>query len=125
MKKIVTAAAFIAALTFAGFQIASAHGGGYFSGNNYGPAYGNNYFNGSSGSTKANRAIFDRGTKSPRSGNRFAYGHGPGMMQDYGWNSGMMQGYGGPGYGMMQGYGPGYGRMQGYGPGYGRHMMNW
>ena len=116
MKKVVTAAVLIAALTIAGFQIASAHGGGYSSGNNYGPAYGNNYFNGSSGSTKANRTIFDRGTKSTRSENHFAYRHGPGMMQGYGWNSGMMQGYGGPGYDMMQGYG---------GQGYGRHMMNW
>ena len=104
MKKTITAAVLIAALTFAGFQIASAHGGGYYSDNNYGPAYCNSYFNGSSGFTKANRAVFDRETNSSRFGNRFAYGHGPGMMQGYGWNSGM---------------------TQGYGPGYGRHMMDW
>jgi len=103
MKKIVTAAALIAALTFAGFQIASAHGGRYFSGNNYGPAYCSNYFNGNSGFTRT-RANFGREADSTRIGNRFAYGHGPGMMQGYGWN---------------------YGMMQGYGPGYGRHMMDW
>lgn len=104
MKKVVTAAALIVALTFAGFQIASAHGGGYFSGNNYGPAYCNNYFNGNSGVTKT-RANFGREAESARTGNRFAYGMGPGMMRGYG-------------------YGPG-GMRQGYGPGYGRHMMDW
>jgi len=103
MKKVVTAAVLIAALTFAGFQIASAHGGRYFSNNNYGPGYCGNYFNGNSGFTKT-RANYGGEGEAARTGNGFAYGMGPGMMRGYG-------------------YGPGM--MQGYGPGYGRHMMDW
>ena len=39
MKKTITAAALIAALTFAGIQTAAAHGGRYSGNNNYGPGY--------------------------------------------------------------------------------------
>ena len=47
MKKTITAAAIITALTFAGIQAASAHGGRYYNSNGYGPGYCGNYFNGS------------------------------------------------------------------------------
>ena len=115
MKKIVTAAALIAALTFAGFQIASAHGGRYDGDNNYAPVYRNNYSNDHSGFVKENREVFDRKAKPTRIGNNFAYGHGPGMMQGYGWNSNMMRGYGWGSRGMMNSFDRSYGR----------HMMDW
>jgi hypothetical protein len=67
MKKILAAAALIAALAFAGIQTASAHGGRYFNSNNYGPGYCGTYFNN-------NRSA--------------AYGHGPGMMRGSGWGHG-------------------------------------
>ena len=55
MKKTVTAAALIAALTFAGFQMASAHGGRFSRNNGYGPGYCGNFYNGS-GYTEGDQA---------------------------------------------------------------------
>ena len=59
MKKTVTAAALIAALTFAGMQAASAHGGRYYSDSNYGPGYCGNYYN-SRGFTEEDQAALDK-----------------------------------------------------------------
>ena len=140
MKKTVTAAALIAALTFAGIQTASAHGGRFFGGGNYGPGYCGTYDNDSSGSpgytaeeqaalekfrddTKTIRreivvkrselnaliskdnpdetkvakltgelydlnAELDSKAEAAGIDDRFAYGHGPGMMRGYGWGRG-------------------------------------
>ena len=160
MKKTLTAAALIAALTFAGIQTVSANNGRYNNGSGYGPGYCGNYYNDSRGYTEEDQAALEKfrddtkairkdlvvkrselnallnkdnpdenkvakltgelydlqdqlDSKAEASGidDRFAYGHGPGMMQGYdGWGPGMMNGYG-----MMRGYG--------WGPG--RHMMDW
>jgi Spy/CpxP family protein refolding chaperone len=137
MKKTVTAAALIAALTFAGIQTASAHGGRYFGGNSYGPGYCGNYYNDSTGYTEEDQAALEKfredtktlrkeivvkrselnaligkdnpdetkvakltgelydlsaelDSKAEAAGidERFAYGHGPGMMRGYGWGRG-------------------------------------
>ena len=60
MKKTITAAALIAALSFAGIQIASAHGGRYFGSNNYGPGYCGNYYNDSTGYTEEEFAALEK-----------------------------------------------------------------
>lgn len=60
MKKTVTAAAIIAALTFAGFQTASAHGGRYFGNNSYGPGYCGNFYNDSRGYTTEDQAALEQ-----------------------------------------------------------------
>lgn len=60
MKKTVTAAALIAALTFAGIQTASAHSGRYSGNNNYGPGYCGNYNNNSSGYTEEDQAALEK-----------------------------------------------------------------
>ena len=137
MKKTVTAAALIAALTFAGIQTASAHGGRYFGSNNYGPGYCGNYYNDSSAYNEEDQAALEKfrddtkairkeivvkrselnaliskdnpdetkvakltgelydleaelDSKAEAAGidERFAYGHGPGMMRGYGWGRG-------------------------------------
>jgi Spy/CpxP family protein refolding chaperone len=60
MKKTITAAALLAALTFVGIQTVSAHGGRYFSDENYGPGYCGNYYNNTRGYTKEDQATFDK-----------------------------------------------------------------
>ena len=60
MKKIVTAAALISVLTFAGIQSVSAHGGRYFSNNNYGGGYCGNYDADSKGLTEKDQAAFEK-----------------------------------------------------------------
>jgi Spy/CpxP family protein refolding chaperone len=136
MKKTATAAALIAALTFAGIQTVSAYGGRNYDSNN-GPGYCGNYNNESSGYTEEDQAAIkkfkddtkairkeivvkrselnaliskdnpdetkvakltgelydleaDLDNKAEAAGidNRFAYGHGPGMMRGYGWGRG-------------------------------------
>lgn len=59
MKKIVTAAALISVLIFAGIQSASAHGGRYF-GNNYGGGYCGNYDDNSQGLTEKDQAAIEK-----------------------------------------------------------------
>jgi len=137
MKKTVTAAALIAALTFAGIQTASAHGGRYYNDNNYGPGYCGNFDADSQGLTEKDQAAlekfkdetsaihkeivvkrseldallrkdnpdetkvakltgelydlqadFDSKAEAAEIDDRFAYGHGPGMMRGYGWGRG-------------------------------------
>jgi len=137
MKKSVTAAALIAALTFAGIQTASAHGGRYYNDNNYGPGYCGNFDADSQGLTEKDQAAlekfkdetsairkeivvkrseldallrkdnpdetkvakltgelydlqadFDSKAEAAEIDDRFAYGHGPGMMRGYGWGRG-------------------------------------
>ena len=60
MNKTITAAALIAAITFAGIQIASAHGGRFFGGNNYGPGYCGTYNSETPGYTEEDQAAFDK-----------------------------------------------------------------
>jgi Spy/CpxP family protein refolding chaperone len=60
MKKTATAAALIAALTFAGIQSASAHGGRYYSGNNYGPGYCGTYNSETRGYTEEDQAAIEK-----------------------------------------------------------------
>jgi len=60
MKKKVTAAALIAALTFAGIQSASAHGGRYYSGDNYGPDYCDTYNSETRTYTEEDQAAFEK-----------------------------------------------------------------
>ena len=60
MKKTATAAALIAALTFAGIQSASAHGGRYYSGNDYGPGYCGTYNSKPRGYTEEYQAAFEK-----------------------------------------------------------------
>lgn len=60
MKKIVTTAALIGVLTFAGIQTVSAHGGRYFGNNNYGPGYCGNYDDSSQGLTEQDRAALEK-----------------------------------------------------------------
>ena len=60
MKKIVTAAALISVLTFAGIQSVSAHGGRYFGNNNYGGGYCGNYDTGSQGLTEKDQAALEK-----------------------------------------------------------------
>jgi Spy/CpxP family protein refolding chaperone len=60
MKKTVTAAALIAALTFAGIQSASAHGGRYYSGNSYGPGDCGTYNSETRGYTEEDQATFEK-----------------------------------------------------------------
>lgn len=60
MKKLVTAAALIGAISFAGIQIASAHGGRYYSDDNA-TGYGcGNYDGNSSESTEENQAAIEK-----------------------------------------------------------------
>ena len=54
MKKTL-AAALIAAMTLAGIQTVSAHGGRFFGADNYGPGYCGNYDNENRGITEANQ----------------------------------------------------------------------
>ena len=60
MKKTVTAAALLAALTFAGIQTVSAHNGRYYNDDNYGPGYCGNYFNGNYNYTNDDQASLDK-----------------------------------------------------------------
>jgi Spy/CpxP family protein refolding chaperone len=60
MKKTVTAAALIAALTFAGIQSASAHGSRYYSGKSYGPGYCGTYNSETRGYTEEDQAAFEK-----------------------------------------------------------------
>jgi Spy/CpxP family protein refolding chaperone len=60
MKKIVTAAALLSLLTFAGIQTVSAHGGRYFGNNNYGPGYCGSYDADSQGLTKKDQAALEK-----------------------------------------------------------------
>ena len=60
MKKIVTAAALLSVLTFAGIQTVSAHGGRYFGNNNYGPGYCGNYDGDSQGLTEKDQAALEK-----------------------------------------------------------------
>ena len=60
MKKTVTAAALIAALTFAGIQSASAHGGRYSNSNNYGPGYCGTYTSETRGYTEEDQAALEK-----------------------------------------------------------------
>lgn len=59
MKKTITAA-LIAAITFAGIQTASAHGGKYLGSNNYGPGYCGNYYTDNSGYTEEEQAALKK-----------------------------------------------------------------
>ena len=137
MKKTVAAAALIAAMTFAGIQTVSAHGGRFFNDDNYGPGYCGNYYNENRGNTDVNQEALNKfldETKTIRKDivvkrselnalltkdnpdetkvakltgelydleealdgkaeaagidNRYANGHGPGMMRGYGWGPG-------------------------------------
>jgi Spy/CpxP family protein refolding chaperone len=137
MKKTVAAAALIAALTFAGIQTVSAHGGRYYDNDDYGPGYCGNYYNNNRAYTEQDQAALEKfreetspirkeivvkrseldallsqdnpdetkvakltgelydleaslDSKAEAAGidNRFAYGHGPGMMRGYGWGRG-------------------------------------
>ena len=60
MKKTVTAAALIAALTFVGIQTVSAHGGRYYSNNNYGGGYCGNYDTDNQGLTEKEQAALEK-----------------------------------------------------------------
>jgi Spy/CpxP family protein refolding chaperone len=60
MKKTITAAALIAALTFAGVQAASAHGGRYYNENNYGPGSCGNDYNESREYTAEDQAAIEK-----------------------------------------------------------------
>jgi Spy/CpxP family protein refolding chaperone len=60
MKKIVTAAALLSLLTFAGIQTVSAHGGRYFGNNNYGPGYCGSYDADSQGLTEKYQAALEK-----------------------------------------------------------------
>ena len=60
MKKTVTAAALIAALTFAGIQTVSANNNRYDSDDNYGPGYCGNYFNRGSNFTKEDQEALEK-----------------------------------------------------------------
>jgi Spy/CpxP family protein refolding chaperone len=60
MKKIVTAAALLSVLTFAGIQTVSAHGGRYFGNNNYGQGYCGSYGSGSQGLTEKDQVSLEK-----------------------------------------------------------------
>ncbi len=60
MKKMVTAAALLSVLTFAGIQTVSAHGGRYFGNNNYGPGYCGSYDADSQGLTEKDQAALEK-----------------------------------------------------------------
>lgn len=60
MKKTVAVAALIAAMTLAGIQTVSAHGGRFFGADNYGPGYCGNYDNENRGYTEENQEAFKK-----------------------------------------------------------------
>jgi Spy/CpxP family protein refolding chaperone len=60
MKKIVTAAALISVLTFAGIQSVSAHGGRYFGNNGSGGGYCGNYDEDRQGLTEKDQATLEK-----------------------------------------------------------------
>jgi hypothetical protein len=60
MKKIVTVAAILSVIGFASYQAASAHGGRYYSGNNYGPGYCGTYNSETRGYTEEDQAALDK-----------------------------------------------------------------
>ena len=60
MKKTVTAAALIAALTFVGIQAVSAQGGRYYRNNAYGPGYCGNFDNESRGYSAEDQAVLEK-----------------------------------------------------------------
>ena len=60
MKKIVTVAAILSVIGFASYQAASAHGGRYYSGNNYGPGYCGTYNSETRGYTEEDQAAFEK-----------------------------------------------------------------
>jgi hypothetical protein len=88
MKKLVTAAAIIGIISLAGFQIASAHGGRYFSNDTYGPGYCGTYYNGSRINAVQDQDSNEKFRENTGFKGRYAYGHGPGMMRGYGWGWG-------------------------------------
>ena len=153
MKKTITAAALLAALTFAGIQTVSAHNGRYFNNGDYGPGYCGNYFNGNYNYTNEDQATFDKfntDTATIRKEivvkrselNALLSKDNPdetkvakltGELYDLQTDlnskaeaAGIDNRFAyGPGPGMMRGYGYGPGMMNGYGGGYGGHMMGW
>jgi Spy/CpxP family protein refolding chaperone len=153
MKKTVTAAALIAALTFAGIQTVSANNNRYDSDDNYGPGYCGNYFNRGSNFTKEDQEALEKFNAETATTRReivvkrselnallskdnpdeTKVGKLTGELYDLETDldnkaeaAGIDNRYAyGPGPGMMHGYGWGPGMMQGYGRGYGRHMMDW
>jgi Spy/CpxP family protein refolding chaperone len=60
MKKIVTVLTILSLIGFASYKAASAHGGKYFGGNNYGPGYCGNYYNDSTGYTEEDLAALEK-----------------------------------------------------------------
>jgi len=60
MKKIITAAVLTGALTVAGIQLASAHGGRYYNKDNYGPGYCGGYYSESRGFTAEDQATLEK-----------------------------------------------------------------
>jgi len=60
MKKIVTAAALLSVLIFAGIQTVSAHGGRYFGSNNYGPGYCGSYDADTQGLTEKDQIALEK-----------------------------------------------------------------
>jgi Spy/CpxP family protein refolding chaperone len=60
MKKIVTVAAILSVIGFAFYQAASAHGGRYYSDNNYGPGYCGTYNSETRGYTEEDQAAFEK-----------------------------------------------------------------
>jgi len=143
MKKTVTAAALIAALTFAGIQTASAHGGRFFSGGNYGPGYCGNYDNDSRSYTAEDQAALEKfrdDTKAVRREivvkrselNALISKDNPdetkvaeltGELYDL--NAELESKAEAAGIDARFAYGHGPGMMRGYGWGRGGHMMGW
>jgi len=153
MKKTVTAAALLAALTFVGIQAVSANNTRFTGNDNYGPGYCGNYFNGNYNFTKEDQATrdkFNTDTATIRKEivvkrselNALLNKDNPDETKVAKLTSDIYDletdldskaeaagiddrfAYG-MGPGMMRGYGYGPGMMQGYGWGYGRHMMGW
>ena len=151
MKKTLTAAAILAALTFAGIQTVSAHNGRYFNNNGYGYGYGcGNYFTGNRGYVPEDQAALEKFREDTAAVRReivvkrseldaLMRNDNPdetkvakltGELYDLETNldskaeaAGIDNNYnGGYGPGMMRGYGP---MMRGYGWGPGGHMMGW
>lgn len=60
MKKVITAAVLISALTFTGIQFASAHGGRYFTDENYGPGSCGGYYSENNGFTAEDQAALEK-----------------------------------------------------------------
>ena len=150
MKKTITAAAIITALTFAGIQAASAYGNRYYDDDGYGRGYCGNYYNDSRANTTEDQAALEKfwqDTTDVRKEivvkrselNALMRQDNPdetkvakltGELYDLETNldskaeaAGIDNNYnGGYGPGMMRGYGP---MMRGYGWGPGGHMMGW